>query len=109
MYSGEFVSTARAAEILGVGRARIIQMINDRTITTAYMSAPDGYNGRPGYRISLDELYELVEKRKSKKDGRIQKNVELNYNREEIRNALEELQTCLCMLAETIGKLKEGL
>lgn len=109
MRCGEVVSTARAAEILSVGRARVIQMIHDKTITTAYMAAPDGFNGRPGYHISLDELYELVEKRERKKDERNQKKVEPSYNRDEIRNTLEELQTCLYMLAETIGKLKEGL
>lgn len=108
MYN-EVVSTARAAEILGIGRSRVIQMIRDHTITTAYIAAPDGYNGRPGYHISLDEVYELAEKRTNKKTERNQKKAEPVYNRDEILNALEELQTCLGMLAETIGKLKEGL
>lgn len=108
MAYNEFVNTARAAEILGVGRARVIQMIHNQTITTAYMAQPDGYSGRPGYCISLDELYNLVEQRERKNSEREQKN-EPNCDREEIKAALTDLQTCLGMLAETIGRLKEAL
>lgn len=109
MLYAEVVSTNKAAEILGVNRSRVVQMIHDHTITTAYMAAPDGYAGRPGYRISLDEVYSLVEKRENEKTKRETKNVEPSYNREAIKNALTDLQTCLGMLAETIGKLKEEL
>ena len=105
----EVVSTAKAAEILGVGRARVLQMIHERTITSAYIAAPDGYSGRPGYHISLDELYELAEKRERELNKREPKHVEPSYNREEIKNALADLQICLGMLAETIGRLREGL
>ena len=109
MYT-DVVGTARAAEILGVGRPRIIQMIHDRTITTAYMGVADGFTGRPGYKISVQELYELRDKReKEKTDSKSKKNVESTYDREAIVNALSELQVCLGMLADTIEKLKEGL
>lgn len=60
MMYDEVVSTTEAAKILGCGRAMIIKMIHDRTIKTAYMASPDGYVGRPGYRISVDEINELV-------------------------------------------------
>lgn len=109
---GDVVNTRRAAEILGVSRPRIIQMISNRTIKSAYMASPDGFQGRSGYRISVQELYELRDARekKNQKDEVIENVIEEpTDDREAIKNALGELQACLSMLAETIGKLKEGL
>ena len=63
----EVVSTARASEILGCNRARVIQMIHEGKIKSAYMAPPDGFRGKAGYRISIDELYALVAEREEKK------------------------------------------
>lgn len=105
----EVVNTAKAAEILGCGRARVIQMIHDRTITTAYMDLPDGYVGRPGYKISVDELYSILKKREAEKNKKGNKDQMDKRDMEPIKNALGELQTCLGTLIETIEKLKEEL
>lgn len=110
MLYGDVVGTARAAEILGVGRPRIIQMIHEKTITSAYMGSADGFTGRPGYKISVQELYELKDKREKTKTDSKSKNIETpTYDREAIKNALSELQVCIGMLTETIEKLKESL
>lgn len=108
---GEVVNTRRAAEILGVSRPRIIQMINDGTIKSAYSGGPDGFPGRSGYRISIQELYDIRDAREKKKNEKIIETVieEPIDDRAEIKKALGELQMCLSALAETIGKLQERL
>lgn len=107
---GDVVSTARAAEILGCNRSRIIQMIHDKTITTAYMNSADGFTGRPGYKIEVDELYAILEQREQKRNAKREvKNVESSLNKTAIKDALTELQQCLVMMSDTIEKLKNEL
>lgn len=105
----DVISTSRAADILGCSRSKIIQMINDGAITSAYMGSKDGNVGRPGYRISVTEVYEILERRESKPAVEERTNIEVKTNRDGIKDTLSDLQTCLIMLAETIGKLKDEL
>lgn len=105
----DVVNTARAAEILGCNRSRVVQMIHDRTITTAYMGSADGYVGRPGYLMSVDEIYDILEKREEEKNRRNHKDQTKQRDMEPIKDVLGELQVCLSMLIDTIEKLKEEL
>lgn len=107
----EVIGTAEAARILGVTRSRIVNLIHDNVITSVYMGGPDGSLGRPGYRISVEEIYRLAEERDKERNARYKKEDQTanEEKREAICNALTDLQACLSMLSETIGKLKEVL
>ena len=106
----DVVSTARAAEILGCSRPRVIQLIHEGVIRSAYMAPPDGFRGKPGFRISVDELYRLAEERNGRKTNEnANKPVVQSYNTEAIKNALGEIQICLMMLNDSIEKLKGEL
>lgn len=105
----DVISTSRAADILGCSRASIINMINNGTIKSAYMGCADGNVGRPDWRISVTEVHEILEQREHNSTVEKHENVEATSNRDEIKNALNELHTCLIMLAETIEKLQKGL
>ena len=109
----DVVNTARAAEILGCSRPRVIQLIHEGVIQSAYMAPPDGFRGKSGFRISVDELYRLAEERSSRKSTKNEKVVDTqvvpSYNTEAIKNALGEIQICLIMLNDSIEKLKGEL
>lgn len=111
MYNGDVVNTARAAESLGCSRPRVIQLIREKVITSAYMGAPDGHCGRSGYKISVDELYELAHKREEGNRRRTSNNAasECAIDREAIKKALTDMQACLRMLHDTIDELKGAL
>lgn len=108
----EMINTARAAQILGVTRPYVIQLIHNKTITTAIYGAPDGYVGKPGYIMELDEIYSLAEagvgKRVRRKKVEEPKEEQVT-SREDIKKALEEVQVALGLLTEAIAKLREEL
>lgn len=108
----DMINTARAAQILGVSRSYVIQLIHDKTITTAIYGAPDGYVGKPGYIMELHEIYALADagvcKRIRRKKVEEPKKEE-ETDREDIKKALEEVQIALGLLTEAIAKLKEEL
>lgn len=108
----DVVSTQKAAEYLECSRSAVVKMIHDGTITSAYMGSPDGFTGRPGYRIRMDELINLKEAKE------VNENKKTRVSKEEpakipdtfaIKEALGELQICLSMLSDTIERLKEEL
>ena len=108
----DVINTARAAEYLGCSRSAVVKMIHDGTITSAYMGSPDGFTGRPGYRIRMDELINLKEAKEANenKDTRVSKKESAKIpDAFAIKEALGELQICLGMLSDTIEKLKEAL
>ena len=110
----EMINTARAAQILGVTRPYVIQLIHNKTITTAIYGAPDGYVGKPGYIMELDEIYSLADagvgKRVRKKKVEVEEPKEEQVtSREDIKKALEEVQVALGLLTEAIAKLREEL
>ena len=107
----EVINTKKAAEILGVSYGYVIQLIHKNVITSAYYGAPDGYCGKPGYIIDREEIEALAGKGVGKRIRRnkTEKQVEQAANRDDIKNALEEVQTCLGLLAEAIAKLREEL
>ena len=106
----DVVSTMRASEILGCNRSRVLQMIREGIITTAYIGAPDGNPGRTGYRIRVDELYDLAATRDEKKTRKQTKNKTVPaYDTVAIKSALSDLQICLGMLSDAIEKLKGEL
>lgn len=86
-------------------------MIREGIITSAYIGAPDGNPGHSGYRIRVDELYDLAAKREQEKKSRKQtKNKTVPaYDTVAIKSALGDLQICLGMLSDTIEKLKGEL
>ena len=107
----EVINTKKASEILGVSCGYVIQLIQKNVITSAYYGAPDGYCGRPGYIIDREEIEALASKGVGKKIRRnkTEKQAEPAVNRDEIKKALEEVQTCLGLLAEAVAKLREEL
>ena len=107
----EVINTKKAAEILGVSYGYVIQLIHKNVITSAYYGAPDGYCGKPGYIIDREEIEELARQGVSKRIRRnkTEKQAEPAVNRNEIKKALEEVQTCLGLLSEAIAKLREEL
>ena len=107
----EVINTKKAAEILGVSCGYVVQLIHKNVITSAYYGAPDGYCGRPGYIIDREEIEALARESVDKRIRRnkTEKQAEPAVNRDEIKKALEEVQTCLGLLAEAIAKLREEL
>lgn len=107
----EVINTKKAAEILGVSCGYVIQLIHKNVIASAYYGAPDGYCGKPGYIIDREEIEELARQGVGKRIRRnkTEKQVEQAVNRDDIKKALEEVQTCLGLLAEAIAKLREEL
>ena len=107
----EVINTKKAAEILGVSCGYVIQLIHKNVITSAYYGAPDGYCGKPGYIIDREEIENLACQGVGKRIRRnkTEKQAEQTVNRDEIKKALEEVQTCLGLLAEAIAKLREEL
>lgn len=107
----EVINTKKAAEILGVSYGYVIQLIHKNVITSAYYGAPDGYCGKPGYIIDREEIETLARKSVGKRIRRnkTEKQAEQTVNRDEIKKVLEEVQTCLGLLAEAIAKLREEL
>ena len=107
----EVINTKKAAEILGVSCGYVIQLIHKNVITSAYYGAPDGYCGRPGYIIDREEIEALSSEGVGKRIRRseTEKQAEQTANRDEIKKALEEVQTCLGLLAEAVAKLREEL
>lgn len=107
----EVINTKKAAEILGVSRGYVIQLIHKKVITSAYYSAPDGYCGRPGYIIDREEIETLAREGVGKRIRRnkTEKQVEQAANQDEIKKALDEVQTCFVLLTEAIAKLREEL
>ena len=110
----EVVTTSEASKILGVSIPTVRRLISEHKITTAFERCADGYVGRPGYGMYRYEIEALAEKRKqeaselaSKKKVKQVKSKTNNKNN--ILNALEELQTCLCLLNDTIENLKKEL
>lgn len=111
----DVVSTQKTAEYLECSRSAVVKMIHDGTIASAYMGSPDGFTGRPGYRIRMDELINLKEAKEAKEAN---ENKKTRVSKKEpakipdtfaIKEALGELQICLGMLSDTIEKLKEEL
>lgn len=107
----EVINTKKAAEILGVSYGYVIQLIHKNVITSAYYGAPDGYCGRPGYIIDREEIEALAREGVDKRIRRnkTEKQAEPAANRDEIKKALDEVQTCLVLLTEAIAKLREEL
>lgn len=107
----EVINTKKAADILGVSCGYVIQLIQKNVITSAYYGAPDGYCGRPGYIIDREEIEALAREGVGKRIRRnkTEKQAEQAVNRDEIKKALEEVQTCLGLLAEAVAKLREEL
>ena len=107
----EVINTKKASEILGVSYGYVIQLIHKNVITSAYYGAPDGYCGKPGYIIDREEIEALAREGVGKRIRRnkAEKQAEPAVNRDDIKKALEEVQTCLGLLAEAIAKLREEL
>lgn len=107
----EVINTKKASEILGVSYGYVIQLIHKNVITSAYYGAPDGYCGRPGYIIDREEIEALAREGVDKRIRRnkTEKQAEPAANRDEIKKALDEVQTCLVLLTEAIAKLREEL
>ena len=107
----EVINTKKAAEILGVSYGYVIQLIHKKVITSAYYGAPDGYCGNPGYIIDREEIETLAREGVGKRIRRnkTEKQAEPTVNRDDIKQALEEVQTCLGLLTEVIAKLREEL
>ena len=107
----EVINTKKAAEILGVSYGYVIQLIRKKIITSAYYGAPDGYCGRSGYIIDREEIETLAREGVGKRIRRnkTEKQSEPAANRDEIKKALDEVQTCLVLLTEAIAKLREEL
>ena len=107
----EVINTKKAADILGVSYGYVIQLIHKNVITSAYYGAPDGYCGKPGYIIDREEIEALAREGVGKRIRRnkAEKQAEPAVNRDDIKKALEEVQTCLGLLAEAIAKLREEL
>lgn len=109
----EVIKTEDAMSILGLSRTHVCKLIRKGVITTAFVGYPDGFTGKPGWRMYRDEIEKLAEERKNKKEARLtakkHKSRPKNHNRESIIQTLDELQICLAKLSETIGKLKEEL
>lgn len=107
----EVINTKKAADILGVSCGYVIQLIHKKVITSAYYGAPDGYCGNPGYIIDREEIETLAHEGVGKRIRRnkTEKQTEPTINRDDIKEALEEVQTCLGLLTEVIAKLREEL
>lgn len=112
----EVIRTCEAAQILGCSKVTVNRLIRDGVITTAFMREADGYVGPPGYGMYRDEIVKLRDDGTWRKRKRAKKNdvttvepVETKSNRENMIKALEDLEACLGLLTETIGKLRQSL
>ena len=112
----EVIRTSEAAQILGCSTVTVTKLIRDGVITTAFMRDADGHVGPPGWGMYRHEIVQLAEdgkwrkrKRAKKNETEIVKPVETKSNRENVIKALEDLEACLGLLTETIGKLRESL
>ena len=109
----ELVTVKEASEILGCSANHVAQMIRKGKILTAFEARPDGFVGRPGYKMYRSEIETIrIEhpirhyNRRSKPD--IEQR-ESSINHEKIKKTLDELQVCLGLLNDLIGQLKEEL
>lgn len=111
----EVIDVKQAAEILGCSRPYVTQLIKKGTITTAFMGAPDGWVGKPGWRMYRDEIESIkLPGRGGKREPRKKKEVETpkpepKKDSATVKKLLGDLKTCLELLIETIGELEKEL
>lgn len=109
----ELVTVKEASEILGCSTNYVAQMIRKGKISTAFEARPDGFVGRPGYRMYRSEIETIrIEHPVRRYNRRSKPDIEQresSINHEKIKKTLDELQVCLGLLNYLIGQLKEEL
>lgn len=110
----DVISVHEAAKILGYCEGYVCQLIRNNVITTAFVRSPDGYGGKPGYGMYRDEI-ELLAKTRVKYAKKRKTIVEVEEHEPEkvtakdLKPILGEIEACLSLLSECLGKLKEEL
>lgn len=110
----DVISVHEAAKILGYSEGHVRQLIKNNVITTAFVQSPDGYGGRPGYGMYRDEIELLARTRvkyakKRKTIVEVEEREPEKVTAKDLKPILGEIEACLSLLSECLGKLKEEL
>lgn len=109
----ELVTVKEASEILSCSANRVVRMIREGKILTAFEAKSDGFVGRPGYRMYRSEIETIrIEHPVRRYNRRPKPDIEQresSIDHEKIKKTLGELQVCLGLLNDLIGQLKEEL
>lgn len=110
----DVITVHEAAKILGYCEGYVCQLIRNNVITTAFMRSPDGYGGKPGYGMYRDEIELLARTRvkyakKRKTIVEVEEREPEKVTTKDLKPILGEIEACLSLLSECLGKLKEEL
>lgn len=110
----DVISVHEAAKILGYCEGYVCQLIRNNVITTAFVRSPDGYGGKPGYGMYRDEIELLARTRvkyakKRKTIVEVEEREPEKVTTKDLKPILGEIEACLSLLSECLGKLKEEL
>lgn len=110
----DVITVHEAAKILGYCEGYVCQLIRNNVITTAFVRSPDGYGGKPGYGMHRDEIERLARTRvkyakKRKTIVEVEEREPEKVTTKDLKPILGEIEACLSLLSECLGKLKEEL
>ena len=110
----DVITVHEAAKILGYCEGYVCQLIRKNVITTAFVRSPDGYGGKPGYGMYRDEIEQMAKTRvkyakKRKTIVEVEEREPEKVTTKNLKPILGEIEACLSLLSECLGKLKEEL